>query len=128
MKAAMKSALVTAMGIAFLTAPAWAQGKVAPTPITLTARVVDAVCLLPSGLVGESHRECAIGCDKVGVRMYLLDEKANIMYAVMADTPFKDPNGLIREHLERVVTVKGDLFVGPGGLKVIAVKEVKAGG
>jgi hypothetical protein len=46
--------------------------------------------------------------------------------AVMADAPFKDPNGLIREHLERVVAVKGDLYVGPGGLKVIAVKEVKA--
>jgi hypothetical protein len=94
--------------------------------MTLTARVVDAVCLLPTGLIGESHRECAIGCDKAGVRMYLLDEKANIMYAVMADTPFKDPNTLIREHLERVVTVSGDLYVGPGGLNVIAVKEVKA--
>ncbi len=73
--------------LAFLAAPAWAQGK--GKPITLTARVVDSVCLLPAGLKGESHRECAIGCDKAGVRMYLLDEKANVTYAAMADGPFK---------------------------------------
>jgi hypothetical protein len=82
--------------------------------------------MLPAGLKGDSHRECAIGCDKAGVRMYLLDEKANVLYAAMADAPFKDPNGLLREHLEKVVSVKGDLYTGPGGLKVVAVKEVKA--
>ncbi len=104
--------------------PGFAQGK--GTPITLTARVVDAVCLLGGGLKGDGHRECAIACDKAGVRMYLLDEKANVMYAAMADGPIKDPNGLLREHLEKVVTVKGDLYAGPGGLKVVAVKEVSA--
>jgi len=122
-KSICKRTLLAGLVVTFLTAPAWAQGK--GKPITLTARVVDAVCLLPTGLKGDSHRECAIGCDKAGVRMYLLDEKANVMYAAMADGPFKDPNGLLREHLERVVTVKGDLFTGPGGLKVVAVKEVK---
>lgn len=106
-----------------LVGPAWAQGKA--QPITLTARVVDAICLLPQGLKGESHRECAMGCDRAGVRMYLLDEKANVLYAVMADAPFKDPNAPLREHLERLVTVKGDLYTGPGGLKAIAVKEVQ---
>ncbi len=94
------------------------------TPITLKARVVDAICMLTGGLKGESHRECAIGCDKAGVRMYLLDEQANVMYAAMADAPFKDPNALLRPHLERIVTVKGTLFTGPGGLKVVSVKEV----
>ena len=102
-----------------------AQGKpAARSPATVTGRVVDAVCLLGMGQSGDSHRECAIGCDKAGVRMYLLDEKNNQMYAVMADAPFKDPNALIRPHLEQVVTVKGDLYEAPGGLKVIAVKEV----
>lgn len=113
------------MGLIPGLALAQGQGKpAAHSPVTVTARVVDAVCMLPAGLVGESHRECAIGCDKAGVRMYLMDEKANQMYAVMADAPFKDPNALIRPHLERVVTVKGDLYNAPGGFKVIAVKEV----
>ena len=122
-KSFCKTMLLTACAVVLLIAPAWAQGK--GKSITLTARVVDAICMLPSGLKGEAHRECAIGCDKAGVRMYLLDEKANVMYAVMADAPFKDPNAPLREHLERVVTVKGDLFTGPGGLKVISVKEVR---
>ena len=116
------TALLTVF-MALAASPGFAQGK--GKPVTLTARVVDAVCLLPGGLKGDSHRECAIGCDKAGVRMYLLDEKANVMYAVMADAPFKDPNAPLREHLEKVVSVKGDLYTGPGGLKVVAVKEVR---
>ncbi|MDE2060725.1 MAG: hypothetical protein KGL31_07460 [candidate division NC10 bacterium] len=113
-----------AVGLGILLAnPAWAAEKA--KPVSLTVRVVDAVCLLPSGLKGESHRECAIGCDQAGIRMYLLDEKANVMYAAMADAPFKDPNSLLREHLERVVMVKGNLYTGPGGLKVVEVKEVQ---
>ena len=123
MRTICRTVLLAGWMVVVLTVPAWAQGK--GKPITLTARVVDAICLLPSGLIGEPHRECAIGCDKAGVRMYLLDEKANVMYSVMGDAPFKDPNAPLREHLERVVTVKGDLYTGPGGLKVISVKEVR---
>jgi hypothetical protein len=95
-------------------------------PATVTGRVVDNVCMLTMGQKGEGHRECAMGCDKAGVRMALLDEKANVLYTLMADKPFVDPNSLIREHLERVVTIKGDLYEAPGGQKVLAVKEVQA--
>ena len=118
--------LIAAIGVAVSMSPVLAQGKAASKPITVTGRVVDAVCMLPGGLKGESHRECAIGCDKAGVRMYLLDEKANVMYSVMADAPFKNPNAPLREHLERIVTVKGDVYTGPGGHRVVAVKEVQA--
>jgi len=97
------------------------KGKLA----TVTGRVVDNVCMLTMGQKGEGHRECAIGCDKAGVRMALLDEKANVLYTLMADKPFVDPNSLIREHLEHVVTIKGDLYEAPGGQKVLAVKEVQ---
>src|SRR5262245_41018739 len=116
-------------GLTLLLAAVWAPAPTSAAegkPITLTARVVDAICLLPTGLKGDGHRECAILCDKAGVRMYLLDEKANVMYSVMADAPLKDPNAPLREHLERLVTVKGSLFEGPGGLKVVQVKEVQA--
>lgn len=116
--------VLLAVGLSIIVAgPVWAAEK--STPVTLTVRVVDAVCLLPMGQKGEPHRECAIACDKAGVRAYLLDEKANVLYAAMADGPLKDPNALLRAHLEREVKVKGDLYTGPGGLKVIAVKEVR---
>ena len=94
-------------------------------PVTVTGRVVDNICMLGMGLKGEGHRECAIGCDKAGVRMALLDEKANVLYTLMADKPFVDPNSQIREHLERVVTVTGDLYEAPGGQKVLAIKQVQ---
>jgi hypothetical protein len=41
-----------------------------------------------------------MGCDKAGVRMALLDEKAN-------------------------VPIKGDLYNAPGGQKVLAIKEAQ---
>ena len=95
-------------------------------PVTVTGRVVDNICWLGMGQMGEGHRECAIGCDKAGVRMALLDEKANVLYTLMADKPFVDPNSQIRDHLERVVTIKGDLYEAPGGQKVLAIREVQA--
>jgi hypothetical protein len=125
MKAWMRVWALAAMLVVVIAAAAAAQG-VKPKPATVTGRVVDNICMLGMGLKGESHRECAIGCDKAGVRMALLDEKANVLYALMADKPFVDPNTLIREHLERVVTIKGDLYEAPGGHKVLAVKEVQA--
>lgn len=97
---------------------------VKPTSVVVTGRVVDNICMLGAGLKGELHRECAIGCDKAGVRMALLDEKANVLYTLITDKPFVDPNGRIREHLERLVTIKGDLYAAPGGQKVLAIKEV----
>jgi len=96
-----------------------------PKPVTVTGRIVDNICMLSMGQKGGGHRECAIGCDKAGVLMALLDEKANALYTLMADKPFVDPNSRIREHLERVVTVKGDLYEAPGGQKVLAIKEVQ---
>jgi hypothetical protein len=114
------AALVASVGVASAQA---AKSRV----VTVTGRVVDNICMLGMGLKGEGHRECAIGCDKAGVRMALLDEKANVLYTLMADKPFVDPNGQIREHLERVVTIKGNLYEAPGGQKVLAVVEVQGG-
>jgi hypothetical protein len=112
---------------AFVIATATGAAAQAPKgkPATVTGRVVDNICMLGMGLKGEGHRECAIGCDKAGVRMALLDEKANVLYTLMADKPFADPNEKIREHLERVVTIKGDLYEAPGGQKVLAIKDVQ---
>jgi hypothetical protein len=118
---------VGAVAATFVVLTATAAAAQAPKgkPVTVTGRVVDNVCMLGMGLKGEGHRECAIGCDKAGVRMALLDEKANVLYTLMADKPFVDPNTKIREHLERVVTIKGDLFEAPGGQKVLAIKDVQ---
>ena len=124
MKMICRIGLLAVLALAVLAAPAWAQ-KLTGKPVTVTGRVVDNVCIFTAGLVGESHRECAIGCDKAGARMSLLDEKAKVLYTVMADGPFKDPNAPLREHFERIVTVKGTLYTAPGGQKILAVQEVK---
>ncbi len=124
MRAMCRVGLVVMLALAVMVAPAWAQ-KLTWKPMTVTGRVVDNLCIWTAGLTGESHRECAIGCDKAGVRMALLDEKANALYTIMADAPFKDPNAPLREHFERLVTAKGTLYTAPGGQRILAVQEVK---
>ncbi len=123
MKATCRAGLLAVLVLLVLAVPVWAQGK--GKAVTVTGRVVDNVCIWPAGLKGESHRECAVGCDKAGVRMALLDEKANVLYTVMADAPFKDPNAPLREHFERMVTVTGTLYTAPGGQRILAVQGVK---
>jgi hypothetical protein len=125
MKTGCRMAAFSAVVLVLTAVGASAQGAKGK-PVSVTGRVVDNVCLLTMGAKGEQHRECAIGCDKAGVRMALLDEKANQLYALIADKPFIDPNSKIREHFERVVTIKGDLYEAPGGQKVLAIKEVEA--
>jgi hypothetical protein len=126
MRSACRIIGITIVVLGLAAGGVWGAGAKSK-PVTVTGRVVDNVCWLGAGLIGEAHRECAIGCDKAGVRMALLDEKANVLYTLMADKPFLDPNAPIREHLERVVTVKGDLYE-IAGAKVLAVKEVKPAG
>jgi hypothetical protein len=104
---------------------AWAEGAKS-RQVTVTGRVVDNTCLLGMGLKGEGHRECAIGCEKAGARSSLLDEKANVLYTLMADKPFVDPDAKLRDHLEGIVTIKGNLYEAPGGQKVLAIVEVQA--
>jgi hypothetical protein len=120
-------AALTSLAATVLTSSTTSAQATKPRAATVTGRIVDNICMLGAGLKGDEHRECAIGCDRAGVRMALLDEQANVLYTLMADRPFVDPNGLIREHIERVVTIKGDLYDAPGGQKVLAVKEVLAG-
>jgi len=124
MKAWGRTVGLTVVVLVIGSAGAWAQ-PAKGTPATVTGRVVDNICMLGMGLKGDAHRECAIGCDKAGVRMALLDEKANVLYTLMADKPFVDPNSQIRDHLERIVTIKGDLYNAPGGQKILAIKEVQ---
>ena len=115
---------VTVAALAIGTGSAWAQGAKSKA-VTVTGRVVDNTCLLTMGLKGDGHRECAIDCDKAGARMSLLDEKANVLYTLMADKPLIDPNGKIREHFEGIVTITGDLYEAPGGQQILAIKEVR---
>ena len=125
MRAWTRIAALTGMVVLLMVSGAAAQAAKGK-PATVTGRVVDYICMLGMGLKGDRHRECAIGCDKAGVRMALLNEKANVLHTLMADKAFVDPHSQIREHLEGVVTIKGDLYEAPGGQKVLAIKEVQA--
>jgi len=37
-----------------------------------------------------------------------------------------DPDAKLRDHLEGIVTIKGNLYEAPGGQKILAIVEVQA--
>jgi len=102
------------------------QMKMGGTEATVTGRVVDPACYVAMGMKGDEHRACAQGCAKAGQAFGILDETNGILYQVLEGSPMADPNALLMDHAETVVTVKGMIFE-KDGMKAIVPKEVTKG-
>lgn len=100
--------------------------KMGGTEGTVTGRVVDPACYIGMGLKGASHKECANACAKAGQAFGILDEKNGVLYQVLEGSPMADPNELLWDHTEEVVTVKGIIFQ-KDGMNAIVPKEVSKG-
>ena len=95
--------------------------------ITVTGRVVDPACYTAMNLKGEAHKGCAVMCAKAGQAFGILDEKNDVLYQVIEGAPGTDPNKLLMDHAEQVVTVKGKVFE-KSQIKTIVPTEVQATG
>lgn len=120
------SVLAIAVFISAVVSLAGEGKKMGGTEGSVTGRVVDPACYVGMGLKGEAHKECAIGCAKAGQAFGILDEKNGVLYQVLEGSPMADPNKLLWDHAENVVTVKGMIFE-KDGLKAIVPTQVSAG-
>lgn len=100
--------------------------KMGGSEATVTGRVVDPACYIQMNLKGEAHKECAQKCAKAGQAFGILDETNGVLYQVLEASPMADPNALIMDHAEDVITVKGMVFE-KDGMKAIVPKEVTKG-
>ncbi len=100
--------------------------KMHGTDSTVTGRVVDPACYIAMDLKSAAHRECAQKCAKAGQAFGILDETNGILYQVLEGSPMADPNALLMDHAEEIVTVKGIVFE-KNGMKAIVPKEVIKG-
>jgi hypothetical protein len=100
--------------------------KMGGTEGTVTGRIVDPACYIQMNLKGDAHRECAQKCAKAGQAFGILDETNGILYQVLEASPMADPNALLMDHAEEVVTVQGMIFE-KDGMKAIVPKEVTKG-
>ncbi len=100
--------------------------KMGGSEATITGRVVDPACYVQMNLKGEAHKECAQKCAKAGQAFGILDETNGVLYQVLEASPMADPNELLMDHAEDVVTVKGMVFE-KDGMKAIVPKEVSKG-
>jgi hypothetical protein len=99
------------------------EGKDMGKEVTITGRVVDPACYTHMGLKGPDHKGCAEMCAKAGQAFGILDEQNDVLYQVIEGAPGTDPNKLIMDHAEDVITVKGKLYE-KSGMKALIVTEV----
>jgi hypothetical protein len=103
------------------------EKKMGGKEATITGQVVDPACYIAMNLKGESHKQCAIACAKAGQAFGILDEKAGMLYQVIESAPGTDPNKLLWDHTEGMVTIKGMVFE-KNGMHAIVPTEVKPAG
>ena len=99
------------------------EGKMMGKEMTVTGRVVDPACYIAAGLKGADHKGCAILCAKAGQAFGILDEENDVLYQVIEGSPGADPNKLLMDHVEEVITVKGMVFE-KSNMKAIVPKEI----
>ena len=75
-----------------------------------TGSVVDPACYIAMDLKGAAHKQYAQKCAKAGQAFGILDETNGILYQVLEDSPMPNPNALLMDHTEQVVTVKVMVF------------------
>ena len=119
----MKSFLMGAILIAFISAPLW--GFAADETKKLTGEPVDISCYL-GGQSGPGHASCAASCAAKGLPIGLVTTEGgkSQLYLVLGDGT-KTANDLLGSHMGKQVQVTGQV-VERDGLMVIKVSEVRA--
>ena len=94
----------------------------AAADITVVGEVIDPVCYLTHGSLGQEHKACADMCLKQGIGLALLEDKTGQIYtSVPAD--HTNPNVKLRAFISEKVKVTGTPY-SKGGLKGIHLKTV----
>jgi hypothetical protein len=90
---------------------------------TVTGTVVDVSCKFGQGLSGDEHRMCAQVCSDKGIPLAILTDDGKLFIPTSPAMPGDAQNGLLKEHAERRVTVKGKVFPA-GGAQAIQIESV----
>jgi type 1 fimbria pilin len=97
----------------------------AASTVTLKGEVIDTYCYASMGAKGESHRQCAIDCFKVGIPAGLLENGTNKVYVLLPDknkAPL--PQSAILEKMGRQATITGKVYTS-GGSQFLTVESIK---
>ena len=109
-------------------------GLTAPSPShaqeerVIEGEVVDPAMYLKDGKHGPDLVEQTYEAVDGGQTLALLDEKAGILYLLVAEEPGEDPNELVYDYVNQKVKVTGKLHERSGvkGLVVVSVQPLEA--
>jgi hypothetical protein len=91
--------------------------------VTIIGEVIDPVCDLSHGSVGQEHKACAEYCVKQGISLGILEDKTGQVY-VSLPADHSNPNAKLKDFIADKVKVTGTLY-SKGGLKGLHVKTVE---
>ena len=90
---------------------------------TIKGEVVDLSCYIPEGEKGDTHKDCAITCIKVGEPSGILEEKTGKIYVVVTDD-HTSPGLKVLPYVAKTVEATG-IVSERGGVATIAIKTIK---
>src|SRR3990172_6023692 len=102
-----RNMILLGLVLAFLTILSGPSMIYAAEVVTVKGEIVDTYCYALMGAKGESHRQCAIDCIKVGIPAGLLEEGTGKVYVLL---PNKDKTGLpkgVIDKIGRTATITG---------------------
>lgn len=103
------------------TAPAGLYGA---SDLTFQAEVIDPAAYLKDGQHGPEVADRTYESAEGGQTLALLDSKTGTVYLLLAEEPGEDPNELVYDYANQVVTVTGRVHE-RGGMKGLIVLSVQ---
>ena len=119
-----RNMILLGLVLAFLTILSGPSMIYAAEVVTVKGEIVDTYCYALMGAKGESHRQCAIDCIKVGIPAGLLEEGTGKVYVLL---PNKDKTGLpkgVIDKIGRTATITGKVYAS-GGSQFLTVDSAK---
>ena len=98
--------------------------RASAAPVTITGEVVDPATYVKSGQRGAAAENTSYEAVDGGQTLALLDEEHRALYLLLAEEPGEDPNELVYDFVNKLVTATGDVYE-RDGLKGLVLKTVE---
>ena len=105
---------------AALSSTAPADLRAAASDVTLQVEVIDPAAYLQSGQHGTEFADRTYEAVEGGQTLALLDPATGAVYTLLAEEPGDDPNELVYDFANQLITVTGRVYE-KGGLKGLVV-------
>ena len=112
------------IGLAAILSSAAPAALHAASDVTLRVEVIDPAACLQNGQHGAEFADRTYEAVEGGQTLALLDPATGTIYTLLAEEPGEDPNELVYDYANQLITVTGRVYEN-GGVKGLVVLSVQ---